>query len=44
MRLTPGRGPRVHERTRYRGRCYVEVWIVKDDKIIASDHHGVVIR
>ncbi|WP_167377696.1 nucleotide-binding domain-containing protein [Streptomyces malaysiense] len=42
--ITPGRGPRIHERTRYRGRHYVEVWIVKDGKVVASDHHDVVIR
>lgn len=42
--ITPGRGARIHERARYRGRHYVEVWIVKDGKVVASDHHDVVIR
>ncbi|MEY9965978.1 murein DD-endopeptidase MepM/ murein hydrolase activator NlpD [Streptacidiphilus sp. MAP12-16] len=42
--IKPGRGTRIHERTKYRGRHYVEVWIVKDGKIVASDHHDVVIR
>ncbi|MFJ4013543.1 hypothetical protein [Streptomyces sp. NPDC090026] len=43
-RIRPGRGPRIHERTRYRGRHYVEVWIVKDGRVVVSDHHDVVIR
>ncbi|WP_443058179.1 nucleotide-binding domain-containing protein [Streptomyces sp. JWR5-1] len=45
-RTTPStdHGPRIYERTRYRGRHYVEVWIVKDGKVVARGHHDVVIR
>ena len=32
------------ESTRYRGRHYVEAYIVKDGLVVASDHHDVVIR
>jgi len=32
------------EPTRYRGRHYVEAYIVKDGRVVASDHHDVVIR
>ncbi|MGY0063364.1 nucleotide-binding domain-containing protein [Streptomyces sp. LZ34] len=42
--ITPGRGARIHERTRYPGRHHVEVWIVKDGKFVASDHYDVVMR
>nr|WP_245240898.1 hypothetical protein [Streptomyces spiramenti] len=42
--ITPGRGPRIYERTKYRGRHDVEVWILKDGRVVASDHHDVVIR
>ncbi|MEE1750544.1 nucleotide-binding domain-containing protein [Streptomyces sp. JV184] len=34
--ITPGRGPRIHERTMYRGRHYVEVWIVKASPAITT--------
>ena len=32
------------ETTKYRGRHYVEAYIVKDGRVVASDHHGVEIR
>jgi hypothetical protein len=32
------------ESTRYRGRHYVEAYIVKDGRVVASDHHTVEIR
>jgi len=31
------------ETTRYRGRHYVEAYVVKDGRVVASDHHDVVI-
>ncbi len=38
-----GSGSRT-ETTRYRGRHYVEAYIVKAGQVVASDHHDVVIR
>jgi hypothetical protein len=38
-----GSGSRT-ETTRYRGRHYVEAYIVKDGHVVASDHHDVEIR
>jgi hypothetical protein len=32
------------ETTSYRGRHYVEAYIVKDGRVVASDHHDVEIR
>jgi hypothetical protein len=32
------------ESTRYRGQHYVEAYIVKDGRVVASDHHDVVVK
>ncbi|WP_158714244.1 nucleotide-binding domain-containing protein [Kitasatospora aureofaciens] len=42
--ITKGRGARITENTKYRGQHYIEVWIVKNGRVVASDHHDVVIR
>jgi hypothetical protein len=43
--LLPDEGSRSRtERTKYQGRHYVEAYIVKDGRVVASDHHDVVIR
>lgn len=43
--LIPDDGTRTHtETTRYAGRHYIEVYIVKRDRVVASDHHEVTIR
>jgi hypothetical protein len=43
--LRPGsHADRVHtERTKYRGRHYIECYIVKGGKVLASDRHSVTI-
>jgi hypothetical protein len=39
------RSPLIHhERTRYPGRHFVEVYIVKNRIVVASDHHDVIIE
>jgi hypothetical protein len=38
------RGESIQEYAKYRGRHYVEVWIIKDGHVVASDHHDVEIR
>ncbi|WP_159046296.1 nucleotide-binding domain-containing protein [Streptomyces sp. MMG1121] len=37
-------GQRTSSVTKYRGRHYVEVWLVMDGRVIASDHHDVEVR
>ncbi|MGC5000058.1 SMODS domain-containing nucleotidyltransferase [Streptomyces sp. DT195] len=41
--IQKSRGSNIRESTLYRGRHFVEVWIVKDGRIVASDHQDVVI-
>lgn len=41
--IQTSRGSNIRESTLYRGRHFVEVWIVKDGRIVASDHQDVVI-
>jgi len=42
--LDTGKTRRRTERTLYRGNHYVECYIVKDGRVLATDHHSVVIR